>query len=256
MKNPRVFRDCKICNSVIMDYKWKNHFKIHGLTYRQYYDTHLKTSQDGICFCGKSTNWSEQYSGYNQFCSFSCSTKHKHQTNSSELTKGIVYYIKNTPDHMEKVHAKHPHLGPNLGKYVKEHPEVSSLGGKTALNKFNKFRCAHKGMPPTEWFFFNHSYVQELYSNNLLVPLDKRFWKIPKGGGSEGVVMDFSIPRAKLCIELDGTLFNKHSPEINSKRDKWLLDTHGWRTIRFTNDEVVTDIESVVSKIKEEMKNK
>lgn len=84
---------CEICNKVI---KGKinhlgYHLKMsHGITYKEYYDTFLKTEKDGICIvCGKATKWKRN--SYTKTCSHKCGTlcsQDKRETTMLERYKG------------------------------------------------------------------------------------------------------------------------------------------------------------------------
>ena len=51
------------------------------------------------------------------------------------------------------------------------------------------------------------------------------------------MIVDFAIPRAKLVIELDGSIHNQiEVAERDSERDKALAEA-GWSVIRLKNDE-------------------
>lgn len=62
-----------------------------------------------------------------------------------------------------------------------------------------------------------------------------------------GYIADFYIPRWKLIIEVDGK-YHENQVEYDEKRDANLARI-GFKTIRFTNNRVLTDLESVVSEI-------
>ena len=62
-------------------------------------------------------------------------------------------------------------------------------------------------------------------------------------------ILDFYCPAKRLCIEVDGNIhYGKAAIIHDRERDKTLaqLDI---RTVRFTNNEVLMDIESVVERI-------
>lgn len=66
-------------------------------------------------------------------------------------------------------------------------------------------------------------------------------------------IADFYCHKSKLIIELDGSIHNL--PEIKEK-DKGRtceIENLGIKLIRFTNNEVYTDIEKVLNKIKNEL---
>ncbi|MGO9267381.1 MAG: endonuclease domain-containing protein [Candidatus Binataceae bacterium] len=64
-------------------------------------------------------------------------------------------------------------------------------------------------------------------------------------------IADFACPAAHLAIELDGA---QHAEQ--TEKDQWrtrLLAEHGYRVLRFWNEEVMTNIEGVLEKIIEEL---
>lgn len=66
---------CKICNKEFeMNQGLSHHIKsIHNLNKKDYYDTYIKTKNDGICkTCGKLTTFISLTEGYRQYCSHSC----------------------------------------------------------------------------------------------------------------------------------------------------------------------------------------
>jgi very-short-patch-repair endonuclease len=66
-------------------------------------------------------------------------------------------------------------------------------------------------------------------------------------------IVDFFCPGAKLVIEIDGSYhLMGETIEYDRIRDDY-LSSLGLRVLRFTNSEVLTDIEGVVKRIREEM---
>ncbi len=62
--------------------------------------------------------------------------------------------------------------------------------------------------------------------------------------------MDFYCPEKKLIIELDGEIHNtKEAKEYDEVRDKYFAEL-GYTTLRFLNREVESDVEEVLSRIK------
>ena len=61
----------------------------------------------------------------------------------------------------------------------------------------------------------------------------------------ETFIADFLCPAKALVVELDGVT---HTSEADAKRDT-LLARRGFTTIRFTNDEVMTNMEGVLTAI-------
>lgn len=65
-----------------------------------------------------------------------------------------------------------------------------------------------------------------------------------------GYIIDFYCPNKKLAIEVDGSQhFTKENIEYDKTRDDYLKEI-GINTLRFTNKEINTEIESVLEKIK------
>jgi len=60
-------------------------------------------------------------------------------------------------------------------------------------------------------------------------------------------VLDFYCPSHKLVVEVDGAVHDAQQ-ERDAERTK-ALETHGYRVLRFTNDEVLHDLPSVVARI-------
>ena len=66
----------------------------------------------------------------------------------------------------------------------------------------------------------------------------------------EGFIVDFFCHELKLVIEIDGDVHNKkEQKEIDEHRRK-VFALRGLKEIRFTNDEVLHDILSVLKRIK------
>ncbi len=69
-------------------------------------------------------------------------------------------------------------------------------------------------------------------------------------------IVDFFCPRAKLVIEVDGGQhFSEGTTEYDRLRDEY-LGSLGLRVLRFTNTEVLTNIEGVTERIEEEITTK
>jgi very-short-patch-repair endonuclease len=62
-------------------------------------------------------------------------------------------------------------------------------------------------------------------------------------------IVDFYCPAAQLVIEVDGAShFMGDNPERDVRRDHWLRG-QGLRVLRFAAEDVITDLESVVTAI-------
>lgn len=61
-----------------------------------------------------------------------------------------------------------------------------------------------------------------------------------------GYIVDFYCPKARLCIELDGSV---HDRQLDRQRDN-VLYSHGFTTVRYTNDMVDNLLQSVLKNIR------
>ena len=71
----------------------------------------------------------------------------------------------------------------------------------------------------------------------------------------DAFIIDFYCPKVKLGVELDGEVhFTDEAKEYDENRTGFLSD-FGIEIIRFKNDEVVNNVEMVLNKIKQQLKN-
>ncbi|HBR81013.1 MAG: Valine-tRNA ligase [Candidatus Uhrbacteria bacterium GW2011_GWE2_45_35] len=78
--------------------------------------------------------------------------------------------------------------------------------------------------------------------------------KIVRQYGIENYVVDFCRRSKKLIIEIDGEIHNEKDVAENDKLRTQDLENLGYKIIRFTNQEVLNDLESVINKIKTSLK--
>ena len=64
-----------------------------------------------------------------------------------------------------------------------------------------------------------------------------------------GYILDFGIPELKIDIECDGECWHKDGNSRDRKRN-WFLRNNGWKIIRFKGEEIKTNIEECIEKIK------
>ncbi|MBA3942802.1 MAG: hypothetical protein C0520_16495, partial [Sphingopyxis sp.] len=64
---------------------------------------------------------------------------------------------------------------------------------------------------------------------------------------------DFLCQEAQLIVELDGYSHDLRQA-YDSRRDRWLAE-NGYRVLRFTNDDVMSNIEGVVIEIERVLAN-
>jgi very-short-patch-repair endonuclease len=66
-------------------------------------------------------------------------------------------------------------------------------------------------------------------------------------------IADFYCPKAKLVVEVDGSQhFSNETVEYDKVRDKYMTGM-GLRVLRFTNKQVLTNMEAVLERIKSEI---
>jgi very-short-patch-repair endonuclease len=84
-----------------------------------------------------------------------------------------------------------------------------------------------------------------------------RGWKLAKFRRQHPVdrfILDFYCASAKLCIEVDGGIHDEQQ-ERDAARTEY-LSARGIRVIRFTNDEVLGDMRSVLRRIEAALKHR
>lgn len=65
----------------------------------------------------------------------------------------------------------------------------------------------------------------------------------------DNFIVDFYCPQLKLVIEIDGdTHFSENAQNYDAERTT-VLESYGLKVIRFTNDEVLTNLEGVCREI-------
>ena len=64
----------------------------------------------------------------------------------------------------------------------------------------------------------------------------------------DGYVVDFACPQRRLVVEVDGEYHDAQAQEDRQRTS--YLEARGYRVLRFSNEEVLEDIEEVLEKIK------
>jgi very-short-patch-repair endonuclease len=93
-----------------------------------------------------------------------------------------------------------------------------------------------------------------------LTPAEKKLWQYLRTDQLEGAhfrkqhavdtyIVDFFCAKSKLVIEIDGDS-HAEQREYDAARTQWLTEQHNYRVLRFTNREVLTNIEAVVEAIR------
>ena len=93
-----------------------------------------------------------------------------------------------------------------------------------------------------------------------LTPAELRLWLVLRNQKLEGLrfrrqaplgayIVDFFCPRQKLIVEIDGGGHGRFNAlKADAERDSWLR-SQGHRVLRFSNQQVLTDLEGVCSAI-------
>lgn len=63
-------------------------------------------------------------------------------------------------------------------------------------------------------------------------------------------IVDFLCPDCKLIVEVDGGYHSEPIQEIDDEQRTQWLESMGYRVIRFSNEQVICDIENVLNEIK------
>nr|QIH43274.1 endonuclease domain-containing protein [Vibrio ziniensis] len=103
-----------------------------------------------------------------------------------------------------------------------------------------------------------HKKLRQILRNHMPEP-ELRLWarirsnqlgvKFRRQHGIDGYIVDFYCPHKKVVIEIDGDSHYSSDAMVNDlARDQYLISL-GLRVLRFTNQQVMTELESVVEVI-------
>ena len=106
----------------------------------------------------------------------------------------------------------------------------------------------------------NEMYERAKSLRREMTPTEKVLWKEMKTnklGGLhfrrqqiiDGLIVDFYCHQFALIVEVDGGI-HKLQKETDTERESYLIE-RGFRIIRFTNQEILTDLSTVLKKIVE-----
>ena len=135
-------------------------------------------------------------------------------------------------------------------------PPALGAGGRNAMNTRNKTTPRIRGTTPQVELF-----ARRLRSNMTLA--EQVLWDALRGKKLDGLkfraqhpvgpfILDFWCPSRKLVVELDGDI-HQGQEDYDEARTKQLED-YGYCVIRFQNKDVLTDLPSVLERIKEAAK--
>ena len=106
-------------------------------------------------------------------------------------------------------------------------------------SKLKLAKSFRKEMTPAETLLWEHIRNKQL--NGL---------KFRRQQIIEGFIVDFFCHELKLVIEIDGNVHNEDEQKEIDEHRKKVFELRGLKELRFTNDEVLHDISSVLKKIK------
>jgi very-short-patch-repair endonuclease len=95
-----------------------------------------------------------------------------------------------------------------------------------------------------------------------MTPAERKLWErirrnqlgvhIRKQHAVERFILDFLCAKRKLAIEVDGDYHaDPRQAEYDAERTRWLNEQRHYRVIRFTNAEVMANIDGVLARIVE-----
>jgi very-short-patch-repair endonuclease len=96
-------------------------------------------------------------------------------------------------------------------------------------------------------------------------PAEDRLWQLLRNRQMEGqkfrrqyaigrYVVDFYCAKAYLIIEIDGAV---HQSQVDADRERQgILETMGFHVLRFSNDQVLNQVEDVLQQISEQLKKR
>lgn len=105
------------------------------------------------------------------------------------------------------------------------------------------------------WFFetnIERTFREELQSRNLALGIDFSIQYPLK----YSFILDIAFPDQKVAVELDGTYW--HTKKKNRRRDKMkdsILRKEGWTVIRFTDDEILSNVSRCVDLVLSNVNN-
>ena len=115
-----------------------------------------------------------------------------------------------------------------------------------------------------QWRTPKHTVQTARNLRKAMTPAEERLWQYLRHNQLDGwhfrrqhpvgrFVVDFFCAKARLVIEVDGPI-HLQQRAYDRERTAWLEEERGYRVIRFTNEEVMNDIEGVLQRIREALK--
>jgi very-short-patch-repair endonuclease len=90
----------------------------------------------------------------------------------------------------------------------------------------------------------------------LMTPAEDQLWRALRGRQLVGLkfrcqhpigrfIVDFYCPSCKLVIEVDGDIHSQQKAYDEARTEQ--LESYGYRVLRFTNEEVLNDLQTVLT---------
>lgn len=96
----------------------------------------------------------------------------------------------------------------------------------------------------------NHDTQSERVLWNCLKHSQLLGYKFRRQHGVGNYVLDFYCPELKLAIEIDGPTHDTEPSKIRDAQRQAFVESYGIRFLRFTDDEVSQDVDSVAGRIR------
>ena len=212
--------------------------------------------------CGKEFETPRKHQ---RFCSRSCAQRSKKISEETrrKLSEITTYNLKNNEDlrrkMQEKVWGNVQNQSKSSERMKKNNPMKNDVAREKMIStlKQNQRNC------------FNNcgnghiSYVESLLMDDMIklgfvynLPINTRDARemFPEKRYAYNYKPDFVHVELKLCVEIDGTNHTSHKEIERDKKKEDCLNFLGYRTIRFTNEQVINEYEYVLNCIGEELR--
>lgn len=235
-KDKDKYITCQICSlKVFCTYFTIHTQEEHGLTGEQYFIKYV--GEKGYCkTCNAPTKFLGVMQGYQQFDNRSCKSAYIIKEN-----------IRKNPEFQSnaafKMHEKHPDVANTIVKTVKKlHPNHYKNLAINMCNTLNERRERLGG--------YKTDAEKLLATNEEFIKLKPVYEKpIRYGKGrTDSYFPDFTIDN--LIIEIDGNLHDQTEVKQNDIKKEKFFKSKGFVIIRFRNEDILNDLDSVIEKIK------
>ena len=120
-----------------------------------------------------------------------------------------------------------------------ETEEVKNMSIKNPRNSLEQRRTLRRSMTDAETLFWERVRNKQI--------LDTRF---KRQYGIGPYILDFYVPKANLCIEIDGGIHNLEEVKRKDLNRDAFLERNCIHVLRFKNSEIENDIDRVVESVK------